>query len=91
MYSLYDEERADLLSPSAFDRAAHQHPLLVQAFQLEQLELPASAPVPPDPPSPLGAAALRTRSGVYSGLRPGAVSNVDEGYFGDGPRRGGTA
>ena len=55
--------------------------LLVQAFQLEQLELPPSAPRHPEPPSPLGAAHLRVKNGVYLGLRPGAVSKLDDSYF----------
>ena len=40
MYELYDEANTGRLDQTAFNRAAHQHPLLVQAFQLEQLDLP---------------------------------------------------
>ena len=34
-----------------------------------------------EPPSPLGAAHLRVKNGVYLGLRPGAVSKLDDSYF----------
>jgi hypothetical protein len=81
MYDLYDEERTGVLDAATFDRAAHQHPLLVQAFQLEQLDLPASAPRHPEAPSPLGAAHLRVKNGIYLGLRPGAVSKLDDSWF----------
>ena len=95
---------SDVLDAEAFDRAAHQHPLLVQAFQLERLE-DVAAPGSgggrgdgaagggeaagvraggADASSPLGEAALKARNEVYLGLRPGAVSRVDEGYFGGG-------
>ena len=79
MFDLWDESKSGVLDQSMFDRAAHQHPLLVQAFQLEQLDLPATAP--PEPPSPLGAAHLRVKNGVYMGLRPGALSKMEESYF----------
>ena len=32
MYELWDERGKGVLTPSQFDRAAHQHPVLVQAF-----------------------------------------------------------
>ena len=83
MFELYDEDKRGALDFATFDRAAHQHPLLVQAFQLEQLDLPPSAPRHPEPRSPLGAAHLRVKNGVYQGLRPGAVSKLDDSYFGD--------
>jgi len=82
MFDLWDEGRTGRLSHPAFDRAAHQHPLLIQAFQLEQLDLPPSALSHPEPPSPLGSASLRGKNGVYLGLRPGALSrNIDDSYF----------
>ncbi|KAL1499615.1 hypothetical protein AB1Y20_011814 [Prymnesium parvum] len=81
MYELWDEEADGSLTESQFDRAAHQHPLLVQAFQLEQLDAPA--PVLDSFSSPLGAAHLKARPGVYTGLRPGALSRFDEAYFGN--------
>lgn len=79
MFELWDDGKSGVLDAITFDRAAHQHPLLVQAFQLEQLELPDSAP--PLSSSPLGAAHLRVKNGVYLGLRPGAVSKLDDSYF----------
>ena len=33
MYELWDERGEGVLTPSQFDRAAHQHPLLVQAHE----------------------------------------------------------
>ena len=80
MFELWDETRGGALSADAFDRAAHQHPLLVQAFQLEQLDMPALAGGA-SPASPIGEAALRIKNGVYLGLRPGAVSTIDDSYF----------
>ena len=73
----------------SFDRAAHQHPLLVQAFQLEQLDLPAAtvtdaaAAATSPGGTALGSAHehLRVRNGIYLGLRPGAVSTLDDSYF----------
>ena len=56
------------------------HSVAMQAFQLEQLDAP---PPPKEPSSPLGAAFLRPRTGVYTGLRPGALSLFDEAYFGN--------
>ena len=56
MYELYDEAHEGYLGPAAFDRSAHQHPLLVQAFQLEQLDTPA-APSSPTSPAAVPAAA----------------------------------
>ena len=54
----------------------------MQAFQLEQLELPPAAPAAAHPqPSPLGSARLRAKHGVYTGLRPGAICTLDEGHF----------
>lgn len=47
MYSLWCERPDGLLSAEQFSRAAHQHPLLVQAFQLASL--------PPPPPDQAGA------------------------------------
>ena len=44
----------------------------------------------PPTPSPLGAAQLRQKNGVYLGLRPGAVTLVDDSYFGS-PYGGGSA
>jgi len=81
MYELWGTTHDSVLDADAFDRAAHQHPLLVQAFQLEQLDLPPAAPRPPDYSNPIGAARLRVKNGVYLGLRPGALSNLDDGYF----------
>ena len=81
MHHLYDEAGSGSLDREAFDRAAHQHPLLVQAFQLEQLDMPIPPPAQPEAPSPLGSDRLRAKNGVYSGLRPGAVSRFDETYF----------
>ena len=104
-----------LLDEASFNRAAHQHPLLVQAFQLVQLDAPpgarpaadaaeaegchggtprseaacgeqpepASASSPMADAAPLGFAHLRIKNGVYVGLRPGAVSIMDDSYFGD--------
>ena len=41
MYDLWDERGAGELTAMQFNRAAHQHPLLVQMFQLEaSLSLP---------------------------------------------------
>ena len=53
---------------------------VTQAFQLEQLDAP---PLLESPASPLGASRLKPRTGVYTGLRPGAVTTVDESYFGN--------
>uniref|UniRef100_A0A7S4BMJ7 EF-hand domain-containing protein n=1 Tax=Chrysotila carterae TaxID=13221 RepID=A0A7S4BMJ7_CHRCT len=56
MFELWDEEGVGLLSRARFDRAAHQHPLLVQTFQLEQLDSPqvrqplSAAPAAPTQP-----------------------------------------
>ena len=139
MYDLWDEGGSGVLSRSAFDRAAHMHPLLVQAFQLEQLDLPASTPRDSTTTSPLGGAQVRQKSpshhtasqysttqhntahksphlpspaitchhlpspaitchhlpspsivfpqvrqknGIYLGLRPGAIAQLDNSYFG---------
>jgi hypothetical protein len=72
MFELWDESGAGELTPQLFVNAAHQHPLLVQAFNLEQLE-----PPPPTPPAdahggqrsllPLGAAA-RAEVAAHGGL-----------------------
>lgn len=101
MYELYDEANTGRLDQTAFNRAAHQHPLLVQAFQLEQLDLPDDAAASSSgaaeshnanadgehfgdgPCSPMTAAShLRVRNGIYLGLRPGAISVLDDDYFG---------
>jgi hypothetical protein len=94
MYDLWDESRAGTLDAAGFDRAAHQHPLLVQAFQLEQIEQPPStthdegdaagraAGAPSATHTPAGTTAhLRVKNGVYLGLRPGAVCKLDDSYF----------
>ena len=85
MYDLWDDRGSGVLDAAAFDRAAHQHPLLVQAFQLEQLDLPREAAAAAAPAaqalSPLGAAHLRVKNGVYVGLRPGALARLDDSYF----------
>ena len=52
MYELWDERGTGCLTAAQFDRAAHQHPLLVQAFALEAMETPAALATPP--PSPAG-------------------------------------
>ena len=78
MYDLWDEGKSGELDAPTFDRAAHQHPLLVQAFNLEQLEMPPSAA---GERGTLGAAQVRAKNGMYLGLRPGAVSVVNDSYF----------
>ena len=85
MYNLWDEDNTGAMDAPTFDRAAHQHPLLVQAFNLEQLELPESVLRTSDAsPAPLGSAhgKLRGKNGEYLGLRPGAITlAIDDSYF----------
>ena len=63
MYGLWDPECSSVLDEAAFDRAAHQHPLLVQAFQLEQLELNATLRQDREACNPIGSARLRVKTG----------------------------
>ena len=77
-FELWDAQHSAALDAEGFNRAAHQHPLLVQAFQLEQLDMPPSAS---RQPSAFGAAHLRATHGVYLGMRPGLVSRLDDSYF----------
>ena len=51
MYELWDERGTGCLTAAQFDRAAHQHPLLVQAFALEAMETPAALATPPPSPA----------------------------------------
>ena len=63
MYGLWDPECSSVLDEAAFDRAAHHHPLLVQAFQLEQLELNATLRQDREACNPIGSARLRVKNG----------------------------
>ena len=86
MFALWDEGGGGSLNAAGFDRAAHQHPLLVQAFQLEQLDLPPTVPTEEQasagaPSTALAERRLSIKNGVYLGLRPGAVSMLDDSYF----------
>ena len=40
MFELWDDMHSGSFDCFQFDRAAHQHPLLVQGFQLEQVKPP---------------------------------------------------
>ena len=50
-------------------------------YAFTQLELPELAAGTPSPSSPIGEASLKVKNGVYLGLRPGAVSKLDDSYF----------
>ena len=80
MYGLWVEGGSGAFDARSFNRAAHQHPLLVQAFQLQQLDLPPSALQNPELESLFSG--LKKKNGVYRGMRPGAVCRIDETHFG---------
>jgi len=81
VYESWDTSQSGVLDAASFYHVAHQHPLLVQAFQLDQRDLSSSDSTISGACSVLGNQKLRVKNGVYLGLRPSALPTLDDRYF----------